>query len=76
MNQATRTRLSAIISALEDLRNEVGEIQSEEQDKFDNLPESLQQGEQGQKMEEAASALSDCESNFDDIIAALETASE
>lgn len=45
MNKQNRRDLASIISDLETLRDE-------EQDKYDNMPESLQQAENGEMMTE------------------------
>ena len=59
MNAKRRKALGAIITkldALEILRQEIQEqleeIMDEEQDALDNMPESLQEGERGQQMQE------------------------
>lgn len=44
---------------------EIEEIESDEQDAYDNLPESFQMSEKGEAMEEAVSCLQDAESNLD-----------
>lgn len=77
MNTTQRKRLNEIISTLEGFKDEIGTMASDEQEKFDNLPEGLrQQGEWRHAMESAASALQDCDSYFDDIINGLQTAME
>ena len=45
MNQQRRERLRKA-------RDEIEAIKDEEQEAYDNLPESLQDGEQGEKMDE------------------------
>lgn len=59
MNAKRRKALGAIITkleALESLRQEIQEqleeIMDEEQDALDNMPESLQEAERGQQMQE------------------------
>jgi hypothetical protein len=59
MNKIRRKALAKIITkleALESLRQEIQEmleeVQDEEQEALDNMPESLQEGERGQQMEE------------------------
>lgn len=80
MNKATRKQIEDIVSQLEelrgklgDLKDEVANIQSEEQEKFDNMPEGLQQGDGGQAIEAAANSLSECESEFDNMDSEFET---
>lgn len=50
MNIKQRARLEEVVGILE-------EIKEEEKAKFDNLPEGLQQAEQGQKIESAGDNL-------------------
>lgn len=40
-----------------DIATEIEEIKDEEQEKYDNMPEGLQQGDRGQAIETAISAL-------------------
>ena len=84
MNKQDRATMAAILLALNDLKSQVenhsGDLQSladAEQEKFDNMPEGLQAGEQGQKIEAAAEALSEAaqavsDGNFQEAIDALE----
>lgn len=87
MNKNDRKKIEDLKSQLEDLRGKVEDIGSElqtladdEQDKYNNLPEGLQQTERGQNMEQDAQTLSEavdaCESgNVQDAIDALENLS-
>lgn len=59
MNAAQRTELSKLQGELDVIAERLREIADDEQSKFDNLPEGLQQAENGQKLETAASALSE-----------------
>ncbi|WP_133125535.1 hypothetical protein [Pseudomonas amygdali] len=67
MNNKRRKRIAEICAQIEtlkaqlenahSLKDEIEELQGEEQESFDNLPESLQQGDKGQAMEQAIEAL-------------------
>jgi hypothetical protein len=64
MNKADRERVDEIIGTLEDLKakieeqgNALRELADAERDKFDNMPEGLQQGATGEAIDKAASAL-------------------
>ena len=57
MNKDRRARIEKIKEALEDLRGQIEDLQSEERDAFDAMPESLQQSDRGQASEAAADAL-------------------
>ena len=66
MNKDRRARIEKIKEALEDLRGQIEDLQSEERDAFDAMPESLQQSDRGQASEAAA----------DEAITNLESAAE
>lgn len=64
MNKDRRKRLAEATdlieraqSLLEKAAGIVEEVRDEEQDAFNNMPESLQDGERGQRMQEAIDAL-------------------
>ena len=70
MKNATRRKIiEAAASAIDQATRDLQQVREDEQSAFDNLPESLQGGEQGAKMEEGLSEL-------DDAINNLESASE
>ncbi len=64
--------LSPITSELEDIISKLEDLQGIEQDKFDNMPEGLQQSEQGQKTEAAAAALDEAKSTLEQLKDALD----
>ena len=72
MNKQRRNRLQKVIDKLEELKQEVSFICEEEQEAYDNMPESLQDGERGSQMYENISTLEDQESNFDELIENLQ----
>lgn len=49
--------IESIISQLADIRGELEFLRDEEQEYFDNMPESFQSGEKGTTAEDAISAL-------------------
>lgn len=57
MNNTRRKAIQEIYERLEELMQDIEALQEEEQDAYDNLPESLQDGERGQAMQEAADNL-------------------
>lgn len=72
MNKADRKKVAALKAKLEDLQNEAARIGEEiqeladaEREKFDNMPEGLQQSESGQKIEQAADALAEAAASED-----------
>lgn len=76
MNAERRKAINAIKETLEGAKSELETLAQEERDAFDNMPEGMQQGDKGQKMEAAAEALDEAVSNVDDVLAQLETAVE
>lgn len=66
MNKSDRKAIEKIREQLEDLQTQIEAFSSQlqeladaEREKFDNMPESLQQGEKGEVFDTAASALAD-----------------
>lgn len=76
MNKARRAKLNALINALTELKSDVELLQEEEQDAFDNLPESIQETDRGEAMQDAADSMSDAMDLIDEAVEALETAME
>ena len=74
MNKATRKQIENIISILNEKKDEIDELQSDEEEKFDNMPEGLQDGEKGQAMSNASEALSSASESLDEAISSLEEA--
>ena len=57
MNQKQKDMLNDFIGKLEEIRFQIEDTQSEEQEKFDNMSEGLQQTERSQAIEQAAQDL-------------------
>lgn len=74
MNKGRRKQLAEIAEQLQELRDRIEQLQEEEQDGFDNLPESLQQGERGQAMEQAVEQMGTALDCIDEAVQALEEA--
>lgn len=74
MNATRRKALEKARGLIEEAQAIIQEAASDEQEAFDNLPESLQDGERGQAMQEAVSELETADDNCGDILSALETA--
>lgn len=71
MNKDRRKRLEALSDKLAEVIHEISCIKDEENEAYDNLPESLQDGEKGSTMSENVDELetieSDLESSLDSI---------
>ncbi|MBL4596905.1 MAG: hypothetical protein JKX99_10055 [Robiginitomaculum sp.] len=59
MNKANRKELSDILAIIQDQCSALCGIAEEEEEKFDNMPEGLQEGGIGQAIEEARDMLND-----------------
>ena len=73
--EALKELICDIKSAASDLHSEIDSIKDEEQEYYDNMPESLQSGEKGQAaeaavniLEEAISKLEEFDNIPDDVI--------
>lgn len=79
MNNKTRTqikrisaRMDALLETIEALKMDIETIQEDEQDKYDNMPEQLQESENGCRMYEGIEALEDLASRLDSLMTDLE----
>lgn len=57
MNKDRRARISAAISALEGLGALLRDLENEEQEAYDNMPEGLQSGDRGNTMQDTINYL-------------------
>lgn len=76
MNAQRRKWIGSVWDRLDELKLEIESIMEEEQGAFDNLPESLQSAERGEKMEEAIDNLSNSMDSIDEAISYLQSAIE
>lgn len=83
MNKDQRARICAIIEQLsklsdelDSLQNEIEEIKDEEEEKYDNLPDSLRDGEKGDQFQEGIECLDDAYSYLSDCVDAVESVVE
>ncbi len=72
MNKERRKTLQGIIDELESQKENIETLQEEEQEAYDNLPESIQASDRGAAMCENADDLSDAADSLDDVISALQ----
>ena len=71
MNKLQRKVLDEIVEKLESIRNDLEGLNSEEQDKFDNLPESLQESDRGRALEANADLFGCVVSDIESVINSL-----
>lgn len=57
MNKSQRKQASALADEITSLLERVEQLRDEAQEKFDNMPESLQNSDNGQKAEEHLSSI-------------------
>lgn len=73
MNNELRKRITGIQHNIEKQKDELQEILEIEQDKFDNMPEGLQDSEKGEKMQEGIDNL---ETSIGELESAVECLNE
>lgn len=76
MNTERRKAIEGVKSTLDQAKGDIENLQQEEQEYFDNMPESLQGGEKGEKAQAAADALQEAMDNIESAIDNLSTATE
>lgn len=76
MNKQNRNKLSALQQRLEEIYSELETLRDEEQEKYDNMPDGLRDGDKGmalsQAIENIDQAMTECEAAKDSIEAAKE----
>lgn len=77
MNAQRRKQLSGISDKIELIKEEITFLQEEEQDALDNMPDSLQYSEKGERMQTAIDAMDSVLQSLDDsmmyILEAIES---
>lgn len=71
MNNARRKRICKIADALNELKDQIDELHSEEEEVLDNIPESLQGTERYEIAENAVDMLESASSGLEDVISFL-----
>lgn len=72
MNKKRRTELAAIATKIADAREELEAIRDEEQEAYDNMPESLQTSQRGEAAESAIGEIDSALSSLEEAINSLE----
>lgn len=74
MNNARRKAINSLVAKLNDLRTKIDDLSSEleiianeEQEAYDNMPDSLRESERGEAVCQCASNLADAFSNIDSL---------
>lgn len=68
MNAKRRKAIDKIVSKLEELQADLERVREEEQDAYDNTPESLQESDRYSESEEAISAMEDADGSIQEAI--------
>ena len=68
MNKDRRKRIQKIFSKIEDLKMEIDCISDEEQEAYDNLPESFQDSEKGEAISDNIDTLSDVSTDLETVL--------
>lgn len=68
MNKARRKELESIVSIIESATESLEYTISDEEDAYDRLPESLQESQRGDEMEENISDLNDALSSLEEAV--------
>jgi len=74
VNKDRRKRLAEIEGKLEELKDQLEAIRAEEEEAFDNLPESIQDGEKGQNIDANREALEQAVDSLDESLNAIRQA--
>lgn len=74
MNKARRKLIAQLIERAEALIRDAETVRDEEQDYFDNMPESIQQADKGSKAEDCVQVLGDACEAAESLRDLLETA--
>ena len=69
MNKYRRSRIDEIIQKIEDITYDIDVLRDEEEESYENLPESIQYSDRGEAMSEAID-------NLESAISSLEEATE
>jgi uncharacterized membrane protein len=65
MNKSRRVRIEKLCESLEELKEELNNILAEEQEAFESLPESIQESERGEAMQNGITCLEDASTSLD-----------
>jgi hypothetical protein len=68
MNKQRRNRIEYVKAKLGELKYEIEILQEEEDEEYNNLPENIQDSDQGQSMYEIANNLQDAADFIDEAI--------
>ena len=71
MSMPRRYRVAVIKNDIQDLADRLLGVASDQQEAFENLPESLQTGPQAESMEDLAYAMDEAHGDLDNVLGIL-----
>lgn len=74
MNKDVRKEIQDLIEQLDAIKTRVEELRDDEDDKYSNLPDSLQSSEKGEKMQEAIDNLDSASGSIEEAMDFLQEA--
>ena len=74
MNKARRKEIARAVELLDQAKSILEDIGSEEQDAFDNMPESFQQADRGDTMQEAITGMEEAVGQIEEASEAVQEA--
>ena len=72
MNKERRKRIDNIIAQLNDIKEDIEILREEEQEAYDNMPESIQESDRGEAMTIAVDLMLSAGSWIEDAVSELE----
>jgi len=76
MNKNRRKELERALDSLSEAKDIADQARSEEDDAWENLPDSIREGERGEAMQEAMSLLEDAVSNMEEAFGNIQQAQD
>lgn len=71
MNAQGRKEIAKYIASLNEIKDKLESMRDDEEMKYDNMPEGLQDSERGEQMQEAIDALENACTGLDEAIDSL-----
>lgn len=76
MNKERRKQIGEVRDKLESAKAEIEDLQNEEQEYYDNMPEGFQNGEKGERTQAAIDALEEAATEIGTALEKLDEAAE
>ena len=68
MNKQTRKEIEKLVESLDEIKCSVENIQADEEEKYDNLPESIQDSDRGDEFQNAIDTLEGAAQSIEEAI--------